>query len=161
MRRKDAVARTESELEARERALATLASMRRENLSLTAAADSVGIDPRTVLRYVGSALRQGPDGEYRATPQDSIPRTLHFITPAGTVPITVADSRTASRIAEHMNAVRSFTHRGDSSVLEAFRGESFQAEGTIHEFVTDLPTLSRLADAGELAIERLYRAVQR
>lgn len=160
MRRKDAVAHTESELEARERALATLASMRREKLSLTAAAEFVGIDPRTVLRYVGSALKQGPDGEYRATPHDSIPRTLHFISSGGTVPITVADSRTASRIAEYMNSVRSFTHRGDSSALEAFRGESFEADGVIYEFVTDLATLSRLADAGELAIERLYRAVQ-
>jgi hypothetical protein len=134
--------------------------MRREDLSLTAAADSVGVDPRTVLRYVGSALRQGADGEYRATPHDSIPRTLHFITPAGTVPITVADSRTASRIAEYMNAVRSFTHRGDSSPLEAFRGESFEADGIRYEFVTDLAALSRLADAGEIAIERLYRTVQ-
>lgn len=160
MRRKDVVAHTESEIEARERALATLASMRRENLSLTAAAGSVGIDPRTVLRYVGSALRQGPDGEYRAVPHDSIPRTLHFITPSGTVPITVADSRTASRIAEHMNAVRSFTHRGDSSALEGFRGESFEASGVTYEFITDLATLSRLADAGELAIEGLYRAVR-
>src|SRR6266849_836622 len=107
MRKKDAVARTESEAEARERALATLALMRREDVALTTAANSVGIDPKTVLRYVGSALRQeAPRGDYRATPHDSIPRTLHFITTTGTVPITVTDSRTASRISEHMNSVR-------------------------------------------------------
>jgi hypothetical protein len=161
MRRKDAIPHNETEAEHRELALAALALMRREEVSLTAAASTVGIDPKTVLRYVGSALRQeGPNEDYRATPHDSIPRTLHFIAPTGTVPITVTDSRTASRIGEHMNAVRAYTHQGDSSALEAFRGESFEADGVTYEFVTDLAILSRLADAGELAIEGLYRAVQ-
>ena len=121
----------------------------------------MGIDPRTVLRYVGSALeREGPYGEYRATPHDQIPRTLHFITPEGTVAITVKDSRTASRIAEHMNAVRAFTHFGDLAPLDAFKGESFEADGITYTFVTDTAILSRLADAGVLSIEGLYRVVQ-
>jgi hypothetical protein len=85
---------------------------------------------------------------------------LHFITPTGTVAIKVTDSRTASRIGEHMNAVRAFLRSGDSSALESFRGESFEADGVTYVFVTDLETLSRLADAGDLAIDGLYRTVQ-
>jgi hypothetical protein len=85
---------------------------------------------------------------------------LHFITPEGTIPITVKDSRTASRIAEHMNAVRAFTHAGNLSPLEAFKGESFVADGVTYTFVTDPEILGRLADAGVLSIEGLYRTVR-
>src|SRR5437016_2016535 len=115
MRHRNAVQRTEGEAQTRERALATLALMRRESLSLKTAADTVGIDPRTVLRYVGSALQLEPGGDYHPTPHDRIPRTLHFITPRGPVAVTVRDSRTASRIAEYMNAVRTCIHTGDPS----------------------------------------------
>ena len=158
MRHRNARPRTEGEAQARERALATLALMRRENLSLEAAANAVGTDPRTVLRYVGSALRhEGPGGDYQAIPHDRIPRTLHFITAAGPTEVTVHDSRTASRIAEHMNAVRTYLRTGDSSALKSFRGESFEAGGLNHQFVTDPDTLDKLADAGVLAMEGLYR----
>ena len=160
MRRKNAIPQNETEAEHRDLALAALALMRREEVSLTAAASTVGIDPKTVLRYVGSALRQErPNEDYRAIPHDSIPRTLHFITPTGTVAVTVADSRIASRIGEHMNAVKALAQKGDSSALEGFRGESFEAEGVRYEFVTDVATLNRLADALELKIEGLYRTI--
>ena len=161
MKQRDAISQNESEAQSREQSLAVLALMRREGLSLQEAANRVGIDPRTVLRYVGSALeREGPHGQYHATPHDRIPRTLHFITPEGTVAITVNDSRMATRMAEHMNAVRAFTHAGDLSALEAFQGESFEVDGVTYTFVTDPEILARLADAGVLSIEGLYRAVQ-
>ncbi len=160
-RHRDAVQQNEAEAQSREQALAVLALMRREGLSLQGAAIRVGIDPRTTLRYVGSALeREGPHGEYRPTAHDHIPRTMHFITAEGTIAITVRDSRAASRIAEHMNAVRAFTHAGDLSPLEAFNGESFESDGVTRTFVTDPATLGRLADAGVLSIEGLYRTVQ-
>jgi hypothetical protein len=85
---------------------------------------------------------------------------VSFVTPDGAVWVTVYDSRIASRTGEYLNALRAFTHEGDSSALESFRGESFEADGITYRFLTDLPTLSRLGDAGELQIERLYRAVQ-
>jgi|SRR5205823_711144 len=158
MVRRNAKPHNEEESQTRERALAALALMRRERLTLKTAAETVGIDPRTVLRYVGSALRQtGPRGDYHAIPHDRIPRTLHFITAAGPTEVTVHDSRTASRIAEHMNAVRTHVRTGDSSALESFRGESFEAGGVKHEFVTDPEILDKLADAGVLAMEGLYR----
>jgi len=135
--------------------------MRREKLSLTAAAKTQETDPRTVRRYVGSALRQrAVRHRYKPTASDRLPRTLNVIAPEGTQPVTVRDSRTASRIAEYMNAVRTYVNKGELSALERFRGKSFRAAGVRYTFVTDPNTLELLADAGVLAFEQLYRATQ-
>lgn len=161
MGRRNAIPRTEREAEARERALATLALMRRKGLALTTAAKAQETDPRTVRRYVGSALRQRALRQrYKPTASDRLARTLNVITPEGTQPVTVRDSRTASRIAEYMNAVRTYVNKGELSALERFRGQSFQAAGVRYTFVTDPNTLELLADAGVLAFEQLYRATQ-
>ncbi len=158
MRRRNAIPRTEREREARERALAALALMRRKKLSLTAATNAEGTTPRTVRRYVGSALRQkGPGERSRPTPHDRIPRTLNVV--GRTLPIKVRDSRTVSRIAEHMNAVKTYVKTGDPSALARFRGKSYQAAGVTYPFITDPAKLDQLADAGVLEIEGLYRAV--
>ncbi len=160
MNRRNAIPHTEREAQARERALATLALMRREKLALKAAAKAEHTSPRTVRRYVGSTLRQkGPGERYRPTTHDRIPRALHIVTPKRTLPITVRDSRTASRIGEYMNAVRLYVSSDDSSALARFRGKSFQAGGKTYRFVTDPAKLDRLADAGDLAIEGLYQAI--
>lgn len=140
MPRRNAIPRNEREAQARERALATLALMR---------------------RYVGSALWQRAlRHRYKPTASDRLARTLNVITPEGTQPVTVRDSRTASRIAEYMNAVRTYVNKGESSALERFRGQSFQAAGVRYTFVIDPNTLELLADAGVLSFEQLYRATQ-
>ena len=155
---RNAIPRNEREAQARERSLAALALMRREGLTLTAAARSEEVDPRTVRRYVGSTIRQkGPGGRYRAAAYDRIPRRLNMLTPRGTVPVIVRDSRTASRIGEYMNAVRVYVTNGDTSALAQFKGKSFQASGEIHLFVADPSVLDRLAEAGTPAIDTLYR----
>lgn len=152
------VPRTKPQAQARERALATLARMRRDKISLRAAAKTEQTNARTVRRYVGSALRQsGSRGRYHATAFDRISRTLNFLTPNGTVPVIVRDSRTASLIGEYMNAVKNYTTGRDQSGLKNFENKSFRASGVIYRFVTDPAILDRLADAGVLAIEGLYR----
>src|SRR4051794_2486097 len=94
---------------AQERAFAALAAMRRENLSLTAAAKGARTDPSTVRRYVSSALVQkGTHGKLRARPYDRIPRRLRFDQPGRSVALTVNSSRTASLIAEYGNAVKKY-----------------------------------------------------
>ncbi len=159
MPRRNAIPRNEQQTQARERALATLALMRRKGLALAMAAKAERTSPRTVKRYVGSTLRQkGPRGRYRPRAYDRIPRTLHVVTPQGTLPVTVRDSRTASRIAQYMNAVRTYVSTGDSSALNRFKGKTFQAGGKTYPFLTDPASLDRLADAGALAIEELYGA---
>ena len=82
MANRNAIPRNERETQARERALAALARMRREGLTLKAAARDKQVDPRTVRRYVGSSIHQkGPGGRYRAAAYDRIPRTLQVLTP--------------------------------------------------------------------------------
>jgi len=143
----------------RELALATVALMRREGMSLSKAARVQGVSRKTVLDFARSALRRRRDGEYWAHPYDHIRRTLNFLTPRGTAPVTVYDSRTATDIAEYMNAVRKYVRTADTSELERFRNKSFVAEGRVRRFVTDPEVLDELADAGSLAaIENLYYA---
>ncbi len=158
MSRRNAIPRNEREAQARERALAALALMRREGLTLTATARRELVDPRTVRRYAMSALRRDtPRSHYRAAAYDRIPRTLQVLTRGGTVPITVRDSRTASKIAGHMNAVKIYVTSGDTSALARFKGKSFQSSGVIHPFITDPSVLDRLADSGNLPVNSLYR----
>lgn len=160
MRRRNAIPRNNREGQARERALAALALMRREKRSLKAAAKAQGTDPRTVRRYVGTAIRQDAlRHRYKPTASDRLARSLNVITPGGTQAVTVRDSRTASRIAEHSNAVRKYVRTGDTSGLELFKNKSFRVARVVHRFVIDTDTLDNLADAGSLAtIESLYYA---
>jgi hypothetical protein len=159
MRRRNAKPRRAYEAEERELALATVALMRREGIPLSKAARIQGVSPRTVLEFARPALRLGRDGEYWALPYDHIPRTLNFWTSGGTITVTVYDSRTATDIAEYMNAVRKYVRTGDTSGLERFKNKSFVADGRVRRFVTDPDVLDELADAGSLAgIESLYYA---
>jgi len=159
MRRRNAKPRNAGESDEREQALAVLALMRREGIPLSKASKIQGISQRTVVEYARSGLRRDPRGEYRALPYDHIRRTLNFLTPQGTIPVTFQDSRTATDIAEYMNAVRKYVRTGDTSGLERFKNKSFVAGGRVRRFVTDPHVLDELADAGSLAaIESLYYA---
>jgi hypothetical protein len=92
---------------------------------------------------------------------DRIGRTVNFMTPTGKQSGTVRESRTASALAEHLNAVKVFANTGDLSALKKFEGRTFRASGQLHQYVTDREILAKLADAGELgAFEGLYVAVK-
>jgi hypothetical protein len=157
---RNAKPRNPREAEDRERALAALAMMRRhEATSLRAAAKAKKTDLKTVKRYVGSALPKDKHGHYHTTLYDRIPRTLSHLTPQGMIPVTVRDSRTASKIAVYSNAVGTYRRTGDSSALTQFKGKSFRAGGVVHRFVTDPDTIDLLEDVGLLtAMESLYYA---
>lgn len=141
---------------ARRAALEALSLMRTRGLSRTKAAKEAHTTPATVMRYAGAALRKDESGKYRARPSDRIARALNFLTHEGRVPITVRSSRTASRIAEYMAAVRLYTNNGDTSSLSKFRGRSVRAGALTLPFVTDPRVLDRLYHAGEVAFEDLY-----
>jgi hypothetical protein len=141
----------------RERALATLARMRREGIPLSKAARIEGISPRIVREYVRPALRRGRGGEYWAVPHDRIRRTLNFLDSRGLFPITVFESDKASEIAQFMNAVQWYRNTGDPRRLRPFKGKVLVVNGRAYRFITDLETLDRLADAGALRLDHLYR----
>ena len=139
----------------RERALDALALTRRERLSLRRAADLTRTDPRTVLRHAGVAFRK-EGGRWAARPFDRIPREMTVLTPSGPLEVTVRDSRTASLLAEHANAVRAYRDSGDEEPLRKLGRRRVQIRGEPVVLETDPVRLDRLAAGGELHYE-LYR----
>jgi len=162
MGRRNAIPRTERQAEARERALAALARMRRQKSSLSAAAEAEHTNPRTVKRYVGSALRrEGPGGRYRPTASDRIRRTLHVLTSEGVQTVTVRDSRQATKLAEYWAAVHRYLETGDASGVRQYEGKFItDINGKRIPFLTDLRELDRLGNAGQVSFESLYARVR-
>jgi hypothetical protein len=140
---------------ARERALDALALARRQGLSLSQAARITGTTPRTVLRHAGRGFRR--DG-HRWTPKtfDRIPRDMAVLTADGPTVVTIRDSRTASLVAEHSNAVRHYLHTGDGLRLVGLRRRAFTHQGERIQLVSDLDVIDRLAAGSELHYE-VYR----
>lgn len=121
---------------ARERALRALASMR-HGASISRAARDNGVTPRTIRRYVGSALAQDrPGGRIRATKSDRLVRYLQIPGPDGPRDITVRGSKRASEFAQYKAAVNRLL-RGDRNAMAAWHGRKI---GGI-ELVTDTQAL--------------------
>jgi hypothetical protein len=157
-RRKGRSRRLDLNAPARAHALEVLSRMRTENLSLRRAAKKASTTPRTVLKYVGSALKRNKAGRYQAKASDRLTRTLNFPTEDGTIPVETRSSRTASKIAAHSLAVKRFLESGDASGLVEFEGQSIRAGKITYPFITDLEILERLGNAGEVSFEDLYAA---
>jgi len=140
---------------ARERAMDALALARRRDISLTRAARLTGTTRRTVLRHAGAGFEK--EGR-RWTPRafDRIAREMTVLTPVGPMSLVIRDSRTASLIAEHANAVRSYLHTGDESQLHDLRRHEFRFHGHRVPLVADADVVDRLAAGSELHYE-LYR----
>lgn len=92
----------------------------RQGATLSAAAQDIGIDPRTVLKHLGNTLVKR-DGKYHAKPTDRISRGLVINSKGKQITITVNDSKSASIIGEYHNAVKQYLESGDDKVLKKFR----------------------------------------
>jgi hypothetical protein len=146
--------RNQRETEARERALAALARMRREGRSLRAAATAEGTSPGTVKRYVGSALRQEPGGHYRPTPRDRIVRELLFPMASGDLPVRTRSSQDATMLSEFFHD-RDKLLRGElssNSFEEKWRGKRVAGR----ELFADAAEILRMGEADVLPLESLY-----
>ncbi len=73
------------------------------------------------------------------------------------MPVTVRDSRTASLIAEHANAVRHYLHTGDDSRLRELRRTTFRLRGRTFRLVADEDLIGRPAEGGGLHYELYVR----
>ena len=146
--------------EARDRALQVLSAMRREHLSLSAASRRERIKPATVLRYVGSAVRQDkPSGRFRATAGDRFRRDLRIPTPQGYTTVPVYGSKKARFVSDYLNAVGSYLRSGSRAELSRFRGKTLKVRGQTVELLTDATILSRLAEADALRLDQLYASL--
>ncbi len=93
---------------------------------------------------------------YVPKPFDRIPRDMTVLTEDGPEEVVVRDSRTATALAEHANAVRRYRDQGDPSALESLRRRSVVIGGRHYELVTDQAVLDWLIAGSELSYE-LYR----
>lgn len=138
-----------------ERALAATALARREGYSLRRASSLTRTTPATVRRHAASAwVKAG--AHWRPTLFDRIPRAMTVLTPTGPESVVVRDSRTASAIGEHANAVSAYLETGDERDLRALKRRAVRIRGQPVELVTDPVRIDRLAAGGELHYE-LYR----
>lgn len=143
--------------ETRDRALKALRRMRREHISLSKASREGHIKPATVLRYVGSAIRQDrPGGPFRATVGDRFRRDLQIPTTQEVIAVPVYGSKNASLIAKYSNAVAEYLRTGKRAKLDSFRGKTVKIDGKDIELITDPAMLLPLAEADLLHFDQLY-----
>lgn len=129
----------------------------REGASLTRASAEYGVDPRTVVRLGGSALRKDKAGRYRAKASDNLLRVLGVPVYGGREAFAVRGSHAATAISERSRAQGHFLATGDESKLRKLRGKKIKdASGREVPFLTDLDELERLGDAGVLQFESIY-----
>jgi hypothetical protein len=146
----------------RTNALHALSLMRREKVSLAEACRLEHVKPATLLRHVGSALRQDkPGGRYRATTSDRFRRDVQIPTALGRMRVSVAGSKAATEIADYQNAVALYLRKGDASKLERFKGKTVGIRGNKVELMTDPTALTSLALAGALQFDQLYASFTR
>ena len=138
----------------------TIARMRADGVSLRQASREFGLDPRTVIRWGGTAMRKQAKGRYTAKASDRLLRVLMVPTAEGPSEIAVRDSRQASLLAKYWTAVHKYLATGDAMKLQMFRGKQVKdAAGKQVPLVTDLRELDRLGSAGVLSFESLYARV--
>lgn len=140
----------------KQRALSALALMR-HGKSLNRAAKLAHTSPATIKKYAGTAVRRQPRGVYTPRLSDHIDRPMRFLTPSGVTAITVRDSHSASLIGKYWNAVDRFLVTGQRDALNRFRGERVRVGKRTYPFVTDPLVLERLANAGEVRFEAIYK----
>ncbi len=138
---------------ARDRALHTIAAMRRGS-SLSVAARENGVTARTIRKYAGSALMQDrPGARIRATKSDRLVRYLQIPGLDGPREITVRGSKRASEFANYKAAVNRLL-RGDRNAMAPWHGKKIAGI----ELVTDTETLVDQARK-EILPYSLYRSL--
>jgi hypothetical protein len=141
----------------RERALDALAMARRDQLTLKGAASRVGLPPEEVLRLTAPGWeRRG--GSWRPTREDQLRREMTLLTPDGPVSVRTRNSRLATQIARHHNAVRHYVTTGSTRRLAPFsRLQVPRTSGLPYRFATDPADIDRLAAGAELLYDVYLR----
>jgi hypothetical protein len=143
--------------EALRRMTDVIAKMRKDRVSLQAAARETGISPRAVKRLAGPAIRKGKNGRYTAKHGDQLLRVLRIPTPEGLREVGIRGSRRASAVGEYSAAVSRYLATGDSGPLSKFSGKGIKDDtGNIVPFLTDRSILNQLGNAGALSFESIY-----
>jgi hypothetical protein len=141
-----------------QKALAVVARMRREKLSLARAARVEHVKPGTVLRYVGNAVhRSGPGKPWKPTKSDRLGASMTVLTAQGPTTVIVRGSVERTRLARYDIALRKWRagEDGADKELMAFQGQTVGG----HVLITDPDLLIQLEEAGQLDFDTLYFSV--
>jgi hypothetical protein len=141
-----------------QKALAALARMRRDNVSLAEATRLEGIKPSTFLRYVGDAVyRSGPGKPWKPTRADQLSAYMTVLTPQGPTRVLVSGSIERTRLARYNVALRMWRagEDGAEEALKAFRDLTIGG----YVLITNPDLLIELEEAGQLDFETLYSYV--
>ena len=129
----------------------------REGASLKKASREVGIDPRTVARVAGSALKQERSGRYVPGKSDRLQREVRIPSEGGLRDVVVRDSKQASLVGEYWNEVHAYLAKGDASGLARFAQRHVtDANGKRVPLLVDREALDELGHAGVLSFESIY-----
>ena len=129
----------------------------REGVSLKSASTEYGVDPRTVVKLGGSALRKTKGGRYAAKPSDTLFRPLVVPVHGARIEVGVRGSRAASELSKRAIAQREFLATGDDTKLRKLsKTKILDASGHEVPFLTDEEELARQGDLGALSFESIY-----
>jgi hypothetical protein len=137
------------------RVLDALALGRRNKLSATKAAKASGTTVKTMRKYAPGAIEQH-GGRYAIAPSDRLPRRMRMLTTRGEVIVRTTSSRTATRIAEHNNAIRTYLVSGDPAHIAQYKDRVIRSGGKVYTFATDRRTIDRYARAGGVHFVDVY-----
>jgi len=129
----------------RQKSLKVLKRVRTDNVSLTQAAKEERITPSAVRRSTGAFRQRGR--RWVAKSRDMIPREMMIMSDGDEFPIQLDDSRNASILGRHHNAVRKMLLTGDESDLRQFRGKRIRdAFGNTYPLETDPETINEIVE---------------
>jgi hypothetical protein len=137
--------------------------MRRDaSLVFTTAARKRGVDPRWVLKHLGSAFRKDSSGRVKARSSDRRHKTLHIpsASPGVSIPVITKNVRERRLLGEWMAALNA-AGRGDFSRMKKFPRR--QAIGGVR-LATGPKEIQRILNAlaeEEFPFEGLYRTLVR
>jgi hypothetical protein len=150
-------ARSKRFRKAYERTIQVISKMKKDNMTLTQAAQDVGVSRDTVIRWAGVALKKNPTGRYTVKQHDKLLRMMKVPTEAGYQVVGIRGSRQATVVGQYWAALEKFWATGNASVLDKFRGlEIKDASGKPLTFITNLRQLKDLGRAGVIHFRTIY-----
>jgi hypothetical protein len=155
IRRRLLIPKNRRRTEVQRKALAALAHMRREKMSLAKATRLEHIKQSTFHRYVGSAVYQsGPGKPWKVAKSDRLSAKMTILTAQGPTFAMVRGSVERTRLARYDIVVRKVRAGEDGAVVElqVFKGQTVAGL----PLITDPALLIQLEEAGQLDFDALY-----
>jgi len=133
--------------------------MRAKKLSLSEASRLEHTKPSTVLRHVGSAIKQNKtSGRFYATANDRFKRELRIPSEKGPITVEVRGYKQAKELSDYANAVGLYLRTGKVSKLARFSQKTVLVDGKRMKLLTDPAKLTTLAEADALRLDQLYKS---